>query len=147
MSWQPIVEIERTFWRITQQSQRTETGYTAQKEERVLVPNDRADLVSSQTQMEKWHLPAIDFDFPAKLIPSKTEGHFHLFLEQPVKWKKYKKVLKAMAEAGLINPGYYTMSVKRKQSFLRINPGTPGVPEPAAKQAVTRLSPVNPSFS
>ena len=78
----------------------------------------RPNLVSSRVS-KGIHLPALDIDYGARLIPSSTKGHWHLYLDRPVTWRKYKKVLKAMAAADLIQPGFYKAAKKRKQTYLR----------------------------
>jgi hypothetical protein len=79
-------------------------------------PYDRDDV---------YHRPILDIDFPAMLIPSSTEGHYHLYLDLPMKWSAYEKLLSALAAAGIIEKGYYRASVERKATFLRL----PGVPK------------------
>lgn len=87
-----------------------------------------ADLVSSETRMHgarklprmpQTHQPVFDLDFAAELLPSSTPGHFHLYLNREISWRKYKKVLKAMMKAGLIEPGWYKMTVERHAGHLR----------------------------
>jgi hypothetical protein len=87
------------------------------------VPAD-ANLVSSRMDEEgKMHMPVIDIDFSTKLVPSTTEGHFHLYLDKAMDWKTYERLLKALADAGIIERGYYKASKARKATYVRI-PGT-----------------------
>lgn len=76
-------------------------------------PPDRPDW-------ETMHLPVIDIDYQAHLVPSRTPGHYHLYLERPISWGKYKNVLRALADAGLIERGYCEASISAKQSFARV---------------------------
>lgn len=69
------------------------------------------------------HAPVLDLDFPAHLVPSTTEGHFHLYLDKEVSWRQYSSLLWALREAGLIEDGYYKASIAREQTLVRI----PGV--------------------
>ena len=66
------------------------------------------------------HRPILDIDFPAQLIPSSTEGHFHLYLDKPMPWSTYKKLLRALAEAGIIEGGYARASEARKYTAVRL---------------------------
>ena len=66
------------------------------------------------------HRPMLDLDFPATLIPSTTEGHFHLYLDKPMTWRKYKRLLRALGEAGIIEHGYMQASLERGYSSLRL---------------------------
>ncbi len=79
---------------------------------------EEANLISSETDAG-CHLPVLDIDYSAELIPSTTPGHFHLYLNKPVSWEKYENVLKALSEAGLIEEGFYRNSVKRQATYVR----------------------------
>ena len=89
----------------------------------------RANLVGSLCMNGK-HAPCLDIDFPARLVPSSTEGHFHLYLDREISWEKYAGLIRAMAEAGILEKGYAQQSLKRGQSFLR-RPGVTKQPEKA----------------
>lgn len=78
-----------------------------------------ANLVSSHIKNDI-HAPAIDLDFPAYLVPSTTPGHFHLYIEKEMQWKDYKKLLDTLLEVGLINKGWYDISMKFEQTYLRL---------------------------
>ena len=64
----------------------------------------------------------IDLDYPAKLVPSRTNGHWHLYLDKSVDWDKYQKVLLALADAGLVEQGYAEASIANGYSGVRIPP-------------------------
>lgn len=66
------------------------------------------------------HRPVLDIDFPAELIPSSTPGHFHLYLDKPMTWRKYEALLEALAKAGLIERGFANASIERGFSAARI---------------------------
>lgn len=66
------------------------------------------------------HRPILDIDFGAALIPSSTEGHFHLYLDKPMTWKNYKRLLNVMSEVGVIEPGYARASIERGYSSTRL---------------------------
>lgn len=92
---------------------------------------DVANLVGSLTDHGK-HMPVIDIDYSAELLPSSTAGHFHLYLNKACSWEQYKNVLLALLGAGLIQQGYYDWSVERGQSFLR----RPGVKKEVTHQTI-----------
>lgn len=79
---------------------------------------DKGNLVSSR-MVNGQHTPAIDLDVSAALIDSSTEGHHHLFINKEMSWRQYKRLLKALRDAGIIEPYFYTVSCKRKQTLLR----------------------------
>jgi len=66
------------------------------------------------------HKPILDIDFPAKLVPSSTEGHFHLYLDKELSWEQYEKLLRALADAGIIEQGYANASIERRYSAARL---------------------------
>lgn len=72
---------------------------------------------------DEYHRPILDIDLPVMLIPSSTPDHYHLYIDAPMKWGAYKKLLSALSGAGIIEEGYYKASVSRRASYLRL----PGV--------------------
>ncbi|HTK59570.1 MAG TPA: hypothetical protein VL283_00020 [Candidatus Baltobacteraceae bacterium] len=56
---------------------------------------------------------------PATLVPSSTEGHFHLYLETETGWQPYLQLMRAMADAGLLEAGWVDMNERRKMAMLR----------------------------
>jgi hypothetical protein len=85
-----------------------------------LIPTDikRANLISSELGDGK-HAPCIDLDVPHQVVPSTTPGHGHLYIDVPMSWRRYKRLLRALYKAGVIEKGYYTASVDRKASYVR----------------------------
>lgn len=105
-------------------------GYGTKVKDEVRTPCEpaKANLVGSKVH-NNIHLPMFDIDYEARLIPSSTEGHYHLYLDQPCTWRQYKRVLRAMAKAGIVQKGFAKMSIRRKQAFLR----PPGVKKASAE--------------
>lgn len=93
---------------------------------------DKADLITSEVkypELKEWykkpeevkvHKPVLDIDFDAKLIPSTTEGHFHLYLDKEIPWNKYVKLLSVLAEVGIIEEGFAKASINRGYSAVRL---------------------------
>lgn len=81
------------------------------------LPNIISSLISSTGER---HMPVIDIDFPCYVIPSSTPGHFHLYLDKEISWQDYEFVLFSMKRAGLIDPGFYDESVRKRQTFARL---------------------------
>lgn len=77
-----------------------------------------------------WHLPVIDIDFPARLEPSSTEGHFHLYLDRSMTAENLFKLLDVMEEVGLVEPGYVAASKQRGYTTARLPWIRKGQPEP-----------------
>lgn len=68
------------------------------------------------------HMPAIDIDFPVSVRESETPGHFHLFIDHPISWAAYVRVLVALGDAGLVEQGYVNASIERGATFVATRP-------------------------
>lgn len=66
------------------------------------------------------HKLVVDIDFPAKLIPSSTEGHFHLYIDHEIPADVYWELLEAMAKAGLVEEKYVEASKAQGRTTLRL---------------------------
>lgn len=85
-------------------------------------PIEEANLITSEVEdfFGKYHRPILDIDFEAALVPSSTPGHYHLYLDRLVPDKAYLAFLKAAAEAGIIQHGFYDGAVKRGATSARL---------------------------
>jgi len=79
-----------------------------------------ATLISSRLADSKLHMPVIDIDIPVRLYPSSTEGHFHLYIDKQMTWRQYRRVLRALVRAGVVERGYYSASWHRRATHLRL---------------------------
>ena len=95
--------------------------YPKDATERAGVGPDDANLVSSALPDGR-HAPVLDLDVPAKMIPSSTEGHHHLYIDVPMTWRKYKKLLRTLGKVGILEPGYVGASISRGRSHARLRP-------------------------
>lgn len=66
------------------------------------------------------HTLLLDLDVPAVLIPSSTPGHSHLYVDVPMCWESLKRVLEALALAGVIEGGYAEASIAREHTTVRL---------------------------
>ena len=66
------------------------------------------------------HLPVLDLDVPAVLIPSSTDGHWHLYLDVQVPDAAYWPMLEALATAGVLEGGYVGASKARGYTSVRL---------------------------
>lgn len=81
---------------------------------------DKANLVSSLLVGRTEHSPVLDLDFECKLIPSSTQGHYHLYLDGiELNWDQYKELLIAFSKAGIISWGYLSASMMRGMTLVR----------------------------
>ena len=77
-----------------------------------------ANLISSETNVGT-HKPVLDIDIPCRYVPSSTEGHGHLYIDSPLPWVAYEKLLTCLKDAGIIQVGYWKRSLERKATFVR----------------------------
>jgi hypothetical protein len=88
--------------------------------EDLFVPDvSTANLITSLVSAAPMHKPVIDIDIPAKLWPSSTPGHSHLYIDIEMPWSKYVTLLTALMEAGIVEPGYVKASIARGYTAVR----------------------------
>lgn len=92
---------------------------SAGKEIRHSVPLDEANLVAS-LRGDGLHSPAFDIDSPVHVVASSTTGHYHLYLERPITWRSYRRLLRALRDAGYVEDAVYWRSLDRGATFLRL---------------------------
>jgi hypothetical protein len=100
------------------------------KEIREIRDKEDANLIGSYIEIpgmepgadESIHMPTLDIDFPCHLRESETPGHFHLLIDKPMPWHRYKALLAAMVDAGLLEEGYVNASIQRGATFLALKP-------------------------
>jgi hypothetical protein len=78
-----------------------------------------AKIVGSKVAGTNRHIIALDIDMPAVLVPSSTPGHFHLYIDHELSWDRYENLLVALAKAGVIEEGYFDVSMRRGETHLR----------------------------
>jgi hypothetical protein len=86
------------------------------------VPTDLAEstVISSSLLGSDKHMPALDLDVPVRVYPSTTLGHFHLYIDKEMTWWQYKRLMRAMVAAGILEKGYYKASTRRSGTHLRL---------------------------
>jgi len=77
-------------------------------------------ITSMMVEPRGRHKVVLDIDLPAKLVPSTTPGHFHLYIDQEVDWPTYSKLLSALAEAGIVEKPYASVSQARGYTAARL---------------------------
>lgn len=88
--------------------------------QRKLVKEGEGNIYSSELAgQDAYHVPTLDIDLACELVESTTEGHFHLYIDKPMSWEDYQFLLRVLMEVGVIQKGFYELSMARKASFLR----------------------------
>lgn len=80
----------------------------------------RSGEVITRPEPHSWHIPMIDLDIPAVLIPSSTPGHSHLVIETELQWEDYLRLLDVMVDIGLVQAGFRDAALERGETFLRL---------------------------
>jgi hypothetical protein len=61
----------------------------------------------------------ISTDVAALLVPSKSQDHFHFYLETVLTWKQYMAFVYNLNQMGIVQTGFYGMTKIRGMSHLR----------------------------
>ena len=85
---------------------------------------DFGELVTSQLVDENGiptgqHLIALDVDVPVIAVESTRPGHWHLYIDVALDWERYEKLLRALADAGVLEPGCFAAAERRGYTALR----------------------------
>lgn len=83
------------------------------------------------------HKVLLDIDMPVKILPSSTEGHFHLFIDKELDTGVYFDLVEAFVKAGIVEDGYLAASAERGYTAVRV----PWVPKVVPKCIGCRLHP------
>lgn len=99
-------------------------GYTNEdgspKEDPHWATEDAANLVGSRVAgIPDLHMPVLDIDVPAKLVPSSTNGHHHLYVDVVCEWDAYVRLLEAMRDCRILEAGYVAASIARGATYVR----------------------------
>lgn len=82
---------------------------------------DTANIITSEVRGKPGrHKPVLDIDLPVKLIPSSTEGHFHLMIDKEMDWEDYQRLLWVLADIGIVEEGYASASDERGYTAVRL---------------------------
>ena len=82
-------------------------------------PSEAKAITSVHRGGGKMHNLVIDVDWPVHAIPSSTPGHFHLYVDKLIPWEKYKALLQALADAGIVEAGYAAASIDQGFTTVR----------------------------
>lgn len=95
-------------------------GYSGPRQEIMFTDKKFANVVTSMVQDNPpLHAPCLDFDLPCRLMESKTPGHYHFYIDHVMPWREYKRLLKALWKAGIIEKGWYEGAIKDGMSVVR----------------------------
>jgi hypothetical protein len=95
--------------------------YTEADRRRLVDDPAQAHVVTSRVAgADDMHKVVIDLDLPAALVPSTTEGHFHLYVDKAMSGDAYFRLLDALVDAGLVEAGFASASRARGHTAVRL---------------------------
>lgn len=115
---------ERTYWRAEDLGIANEPLIVSllkyrQKKNRAQVTQEQANLMSSRTTDGR-QMPIIDLDYNFELVPSSTEGHYHLMLNVPMGRIRFTALMLVLWWTGVVEMGYAVWSIRRMGNFVRL---------------------------
>lgn len=105
--------LRRTFWHVDMDADYRD------RDERRVVSAEEANCVSSLLEDGR-HAPVLDLDVPHEYRASSTPGHGHLLIDVSLSWREYRRLLKALGRAGILEPGYVSSALKRRHNEARL---------------------------
>lgn len=113
LSW-----FEHDYYKVERWADGSHLGETS--DDRHVTNLDDADIISSQIAGTNGHTIMLDLDVPARLVPSSTKGHSHLYIDVVNDWDTICYLLDALGMAGVLEPGYVRASKERGYTALRL---------------------------
>lgn len=87
-------------------------------------PLETSNVVTSRSSVDEdgtvWHKPVLDIDFPVRVAPSSTPGHFHLFLDREMTGDQFFELIDALNSADVLQSGYVEASMQRGFTAVRL---------------------------
>lgn len=112
MSWSPS-DAGRRYWRAQKLNDLTDRSESLEPSDAV-----NANLVGS-LRADGLHAPVLDVDKPVRLVPSTTNGHYHLYVDVPMSWRSYRRLLRALYLGGVVDRSVYWRSLDRRCTYVR----------------------------
>lgn len=104
----------------------------------LVTPTRLLDIGYAPTHYDARHAVALDLDVPARLVPSSTPGHSHLYIDVPMDWADYVTLLRLLAKVGIIEQKYAEASIRQGATYLRPEGVEKGVNDAKPKPRILR---------
>jgi hypothetical protein len=117
-----VTTVRRRFMRAHTHWDRTDHYQPILETELRDAPEAESDFISSLLEDDR-HAPLFDLDIPARLVPSTTPGHTHLYIDHPMSWRQYKRLVRAMVRAGVVEKSWGREVIRSRMGLLRTRPG------------------------
>ncbi|MCC6563300.1 hypothetical protein IT087_00225 [Candidatus Uhrbacteria bacterium] len=89
---------------------------------KLMDPDDAQPLHGKAAGSRRRDLPALVLTVGARVNPSSSVGHHHLYLDREMPWPAYEQLLLALRDAEIIGQDFCDMSIRWRVSFL-LKPG------------------------
>ena len=76
----------------------------------------------TKSEATEYHAPVIDIDVPIQAIPSRTEGHYHLYIDRPMSPALYDDLLSVLVKCGLVERAFYDSYKAKGYTEVRVEP-------------------------
>mgnify|MGYP000944928908 CR=1 FL=1 len=120
--------LKRDLWHCKTLTKRT-GQYSVHDDYEVREPHEDYNLIGSTMGAQTFadtvdvlHMPALDIDHTCWVKPSQTPGHYHLFIDVPMTWENYAKLISVMGEVGILEQGYVDACMQEGASFVASKP-------------------------
>lgn len=86
------------------------------------VPDLQGNALSSRSLTATGlHCPVLDIDFGVQALESSTPDHHHLVLDQLMSWRSYRRLLRALHNAGVIERDWYRLAKRRRMTVVSLS--------------------------
>lgn len=75
------------------------------------------EVITSRTSMDDIHMPVLDIDFPVTVRES-SPGRSHVFIDKTMTWRQYKRLLRALRRAGIVEKDWVRLAMGRRWSCV-----------------------------
>ena len=104
----------------------------------------RESMATDPFGEHRLHKLVLDLDHDAKLVPSSTPGHHHLFVDKAMRWDQLVRLLCVLSEVGLVEPGYVSACIDQGRTSVRLPHVKRDVPRAVESKPVEFNEPVHP---
>lgn len=103
---------------------RCNDGYDNYFEADGFIDSETGRFVSSQVDhSHAMHMPVLDVDDPVfRIVESKTPGHQHIYIDKPMSWRQYKKLMRVLVKLGIVDKDWWRMCKRRRFGSLVAEP-------------------------
>ena len=81
-------------------------------------------VTSGPMDGESFHMPILDDDQGLfRVVPSRTPGHNHVYIDKAIRWRDFVRLLELLAELEIVDPKWARLSIDQLTATLRLPNG------------------------